>query len=41
MVRDGVQDEIPLPVRDDTDNLEEFMDRRRQITSLLTAYGGK
>ena len=39
MARDGVYDEIPLPVRDDADELEEFMDRRRQITSLLSAYG--
>ena len=39
MARDGIYDEIPLPVRDDADELEEFTDRRRQITSLLSTYG--
>ncbi|KAK0616378.1 hypothetical protein B0T14DRAFT_497638 [Immersiella caudata] len=37
MASNGIYDEIPLPVRDDPDELDEFLNRRRQITSLLTA----
>lgn len=37
MARNGIFDEIPVPVRDDPGEMDEFLHRRKQITSLLTA----
>jgi len=38
MAREGVFEEIPLPVRDDPDEMAEFLERRREIGRLIAGW---